>query len=77
MARDRDVVGRVGKDHLCPLAAEQRLIGFSPRRIAADQPVLANLPDITGPGDGRPSNGVDDLIGVAAIVWVKLAKQPS
>ena len=50
---NRHVVGRVGEYELGALLAEQGLIGLGSGRIAANQPMAADAPDITRPGNGR------------------------
>ncbi len=47
MPVDRDIVGRIDKDQTGPLVAKERLEGFLHRRIAADQPVRADVPDVS------------------------------
>ena len=58
IAVDRDVVGWVREHHLGQFAVEQRLEGTPVPCIPAQQPVLAELPEITRDGD-RWCAGVD------------------
>lgn len=53
MTVDLDVVGWVGEDHLCPGTFEKAGVGRSISRVAADQAMSANLPDIAGARHGR------------------------
>ena len=49
MAVDRHIVGRVGKNHFCPLAIHQRCHDIAIECAAADQSMLPKLPDIARP----------------------------
>ena len=51
MAVDGDVVRRVGEDHLRALIAHQPLVGVLLQRAAAQQKVLAELPQVAGGAD--------------------------
>ena len=53
MAVDRDVVGRVGEDHLRALVTEQSRIDVRLERVRADDPVRPEDPEIPRTGDGN------------------------
>ena len=65
MAVDRHVVGRIGEDHLRPLAVHQRRDDVRLERVAADQPVRPELPEIARPAARRPALGQQVVIGFA------------
>src|SRR5690606_5780489 len=67
MALDRDIVGRVSEDHLRSLASHQRGDSFSVECAAADQPVCAELPEITESASHRSIVGWDDVL--VRITW--------
>ncbi|UGY17354.1 hypothetical protein WDM22_09130 [Bradyrhizobium septentrionale] len=62
VARDRDVIGRVGKHHLRALLSKQRLVGLGLGGIAANQAVLANSPDTANLASRRSFGERDRLI---------------
>ncbi len=49
VAIDRHIVGRIGEDEVDPLAGEQPLVGGRIARVAAEQPVTAQPPDLAWP----------------------------
>src|SRR5262245_14242527 len=46
-----NVIGRVSEHHLGFLALEELLVALSLKRIGAEHPVAAELPEVTDPGD--------------------------
>jgi hypothetical protein len=65
MAGDGHVVGWVGEGQVGDIAGHQRVEGRGLKRIAADQAMIAEAPDIAEPGDGGPARhrGVDLVLG--------------
>jgi len=59
---NRHVVGRVGEYELGALLAKQGLIGLGSGRIAANQPMAADAPKVTRPGDGRAGADLNSRI---------------
>ena len=51
MPADGDVIGRVGENHLRPLALQDRYIRVLLGCIGAEDAVIAELPEVTRPGD--------------------------
>ena len=72
MAVDRHVVGRVGEDHPRLLAVHQQPDDVRVERVAADQPVRPELPDIARPAARRPGLGQPVVLGIAGL----LRRQP-
>ena len=71
MAVDPHIVGRVGEDHLRPLAIEQARIGLEGCCIAADQAVRADLPDVAdlvtaGPATSGTASAGSGCCGLAS-----------
>ena len=50
MAIDRHIIWRIREDEIGGLVAHEQPIGVGLARIAADQTVVAQLPDIAAPG---------------------------
>jgi len=50
--------------HYSPFRAEQRVVGLAVKRIAANNAVLAELPNVTGPryGLGAIVDGGEDVV---------------
>jgi len=65
---NRHVIRRIGEHELGALLAEQGLIGLGPGRIAANQPVAADAPDIARPGNSRTGCNLHHCIGRIIIV---------
>ena len=57
VAADRDVIRRVGKNHLRPLVAEKPLITHQVASVSAENSVSAQNPDVT-----RPSHWIRVLV---------------
>ena len=57
VAIDRHVIGRIGKGGAGGLRAKERAIGFGVQRIAAQNSVTIQQPEIAGPGDGWSRDG--------------------
>ena len=51
MPFDRHVVGRIGEDEVDALVAEQGAVVLGLARVAAQQPVASELPDVAAPTD--------------------------
>src|ERR1700741_4508702 len=47
---DRNIVRRVGEDHLCPFSTEQLLVRANVCSVSTDEAMPAYLPDISVPG---------------------------
>jgi hypothetical protein len=59
----------VREDHLRPLTLEQAGIGGRVDRVAADEPVPADLPEVGRPGHGRPiAIDAGDLVGGIGLI---------
>jgi hypothetical protein len=72
VTRDRDVVGRVGEHRARYGAIEHELVAGRIERVAAKQPVRADLPEIAGPRHGyrrRRGRGIGrvDAVQIAGI----------
>ena len=65
---NRHVIRRVREHELGTPLAKQRLIGVGPGRIAANQPVAADAPNIARPGHRRPGCNLRQCIGRIIIV---------
>jgi hypothetical protein len=72
MAVDRNIVGGIGEYHLRTLISKQTGINGGIRRIAADQPVFTDQPEIARACDGR-ARVVDlwDLVRRVALIRVR------
>jgi len=57
VAVDLHVVGRIGEHHLGAVAIKQKRVGRGIHRIATDETVTPDPPDIAGARDGRPQGG--------------------
>ena len=73
VAGNRHIVGRIGEHHLRPGVAEQLLIGLEAGGIAADQGMVADLPDLGRAADGGASSDVNR--GICRIVIVGSQRQ--
>ena len=62
VAVDRDIVGRVGEDHLGLLAVHQGGDDFGIERVAADEPVRSEPPQVARPTARRDPVGIRQLI---------------
>jgi hypothetical protein len=70
MPVDRDVVGRIGKDHPCLLAVHQDRDGIAVQRRAADQAMASKLPDVPRPAARRTLDVRNEFIGgVTRFFW--------
>ena len=63
VAADPDIVRRIAEHHLRPRGAEQALVGLALGGVAADQAVLADVPDIARAGDRIAGEGVGNMVG--------------
>ena len=72
VAVDLHVVGRIGEDHPRLLAVHQPTDDVGVERVAADQPVRPELPDIARPAARRPGLGQPVVLGIAGL----LRRQP-
>ena len=70
------IIGRVGKDHLRLGAVHEAGVGLGVGRVAADQAVLADGPDVAELRDRRAVPELGGLVGrVRFLAGVQLADQ--
>ena len=65
---DRDIVRRIAEHHLRPRGPEQALVGLSPGGVAADQPVLSDVPDIAKTGDRIAGKRFGNAVGRIGLI---------
>ena len=73
MPGNRHVVGRIAEYHLRSGVAEQLLKGLGLGRIAANQPMAADIPDIAQAANRRASGDLNN--GVSGVIIVSRKRQ--
>src|SRR5256885_16230186 len=54
MAIDADIIGRIREDEVRAIVAHQKAVGRRIGRIAANEDMFSEKPDVTRSADGRP-----------------------
>ncbi len=61
-AGNADVVRRIGQHHASLGAVHQHRMNRRVEAVAAEEPMLADQPEISGPGDSRTVQRLDDIV---------------
>jgi hypothetical protein len=75
MTVDLHVVGRIGENGAGTVFAHQMPIGIGILRIAANELVTPEMPDIAGSGDCGARYGLGNIIGGIAVAYIVLIEK--